>query len=159
MLFMIGSCLSAQNLNPKKSELKKLFRKSIAQESRKKITTVSNPWVIDNTDSLYFKSDTLKLINIKKQYKYDFCEKINWTFYRNKKFYLGETQTCREPSSGKAGNELSWHSIKMKKTDDGLILSTYNFNGILDQFLVLSINQSEIKDEIILTRLAEKASG
>ena len=159
IFFAIGTSLSAQNLNPKKSELKKIFRKSISQDSRKVITTVSNPWVIDNTDSLYFKAVTIKLINIKKQYRYEFCEKINWTFYRNSKFYLGETQTCREPASGKAGNEYNWYSIKIKKTDVGLILETYNLNGIVDRFLVISINRYETKDEIILKRLTEKASG
>jgi hypothetical protein len=155
----IGSSLSAQNLNPKKSELKKIFRKSISQNSRKIVTTDSNPWVIDNTDSIYFKADTIKLINIKKQYKYEFCEKINWTFYRNTKFYLGETQTCREPSSGKAGNEYNWYSIEFEKTDFGLTLITSNLSGIVDRFLVISISRNEIKDEIVLKRITLKASG
>jgi hypothetical protein len=99
------------------------------------------------------------LINIKKQYKYEFCEKINWTFYRNTKFYLGETQTCREPSSGKAGNEYNWYSIEFEKTDFGLTLITSNLSGIVDRFLVISISRNEIKDEIVLKRITLKASG
>jgi hypothetical protein len=55
LLLITGLGISAQNQNIKKSELKKIFRKSNTQESRKIISTISNPWVIDNTDSLYLK--------------------------------------------------------------------------------------------------------
>lgn len=68
VFFSICSRLSAQNTNPEKSELKKILRKSIDQESRKMISTISNPWIINNTDSFYFKADT---INIKKHYNYN----------------------------------------------------------------------------------------
>ena len=149
---LITSSIFAQNQKVKKSELNKIFRKSIAQDSRKTISTPSNPWVIDNTDSLFFKTDTVKLINIHKQYQYDFCEKINWSFYRKAKFYQVESQECREPASGKISDENSRHWITIKRTDVGLVLTTYNLLGIVDQFLVLSIVQNETKDEILLKR-------
>jgi hypothetical protein len=158
ILFLIGTSLSAQNLNPRKSQLKKIFRKSISQDSRKTISTLSNPWVIDNTDNLYFKADTIKLINIKMQYKYDFCQKVNWSFYRNSKFYLVESQTFREPSSAKVSNENSRYWVRIKRNNIGLILTTYNISGMIDQFLVISINRNETKDEIKLKRLMGKAS-
>ena len=139
--------------------MKKILRKSIEQDSRRSISTLSNPWVIDNTDSLFFKTDTVKLTNVKAQYKYDFCEKINWSFYEKDKFYQVESQTCREPSSAKVSDENSRHWITIKKTELGLILNTYNLNVLIDQFLVLSINQNNIKDEIVLKRITEKASG
>ena len=159
LLLSIGSSLSAQNQKIKKSELKKVFRKSIEQDSRRSISTLSNPWIINNTDSLFFKADTIKLINIKAQYKYDFCEKINWSFYKKDKFYQVESQTCREPSSAKVGDENSQHWITITKSDLGLILSTQNLTGIIDRFLVLSINRNDVKDEIVLKRITEKASG
>ena len=113
ILLSIGSNLSAQNL--KKTELIKLFRESIAQDSRKTILTISNPWVTNNKDSLYYKADTLRFINVKKTpYKYNFCEKVNWTFYRNDKFYLVESQTCREPSSAKYSIKNNQFRIEIK---------------------------------------------
>tara|TARA_A100000171_G_C2054520_1_gene106842 strand:+ start:75 stop:563 length:489 start_codon:yes stop_codon:yes gene_type:complete len=153
LLLSIGTNLIAQNQEIKKSELKKIFRKSIKQDSRRNISTLSNPWVINNTDSLFFKADTIKLINFKTQYKYDFCEKINWSFYKKDKFYQVESQTCREPSSAKVSNENSRFWITITKNDFGLILNTYNLNGLIDRFLVLLINQNEIKDEIVLKRI------
>lgn len=158
ILLLISTSLSAQNLNPKKGELKKRFRKSIVQDSRKKISTLSNPWVIDNTDSLYFKAITIKLINPKKQYEFDFCEYVNWSFFRNDQFYLTESQTCREPSSAKAIIVNSRHWITIKESDYGLILETHNSHGIVDRFWVVSISKTEIKDEIILMRLTNKAN-
>jgi hypothetical protein len=160
ILFSIGSILSAQNPKPKKSDLKKLIRKSINQDSRKTITTISNPWVTDNQDSLYYKADTLRLINIKKRpYKYNFCEKVNWTFYRNNQMFLIESQTCREPTTANVSNEKSKIRIEIKKTDLGLILATFDLNGIVSEYLVLSISRNEMEDEIVLKRLSEKASG
>ena len=149
----IGSNLFGQNIHLKKSKLRKIFRKSIEQDSRKSISTLSNPWVIDNTDSLFFKADTIKLINIKTQYKYDFCEKVNWSFYKKHKFHQVESQTCREPSSAKVSNKNNRHWITIKKTELGLILNTYNLSGLIDRFLVLSINRDKIKDEIVLRRI------
>ena len=159
ILLAMGSSLSAQNLHPKKSVLKKIFLKSIEQNSRRSISTLSNPWVIDNTDNLFFKADTVKLTNIKDGFTYDFCEKINWSFYRKDKFYQVESQTCREPSSSKVSSENSRNWIIIKKTELGLILNTYNLNGLIDQFLVLSINRNKIKDEIVLKRIMKKVSG
>ncbi|MFK7747613.1 MAG: hypothetical protein AB8B65_04435 [Kordia sp.] len=156
LIFITGFIVPAQNKSVKKSELKRIFRKSIDQESRRRVSTLSNPWVINNTDSLYFKADTIKLINIKKKYKLPFCKKINWSFFRKDKFHLVDSQSCKEPSTAKIGTALNRYWVKIKKTDIGLILTTHNISGVVDQFLVISINQNVYVDEILLKRIKKK---
>ncbi|AGC76778.1 hypothetical protein LX97_01435 [Nonlabens dokdonensis] len=103
----ISSGVYAQNYKVKISELEKTFRKSIEQDSKRSIRTLSNPWVINNTDSLFFKSDIVKLINPKTQFQFDFCKKINWSFYKKDKFYQVESQDCQEPTTAKVADENS----------------------------------------------------
>ncbi|WP_348723580.1 hypothetical protein [Tenacibaculum sp. 190524A05c] len=154
ILFTIHSGLFSQKINPEKDALKKLFRESIKQDSSGSISTLSNPWIIDNTDNLFFKTDTVKLINIKDvTYKYEFCNFINWSFFKKDKFFQVESQTCTEPSSVKVSDEYSLHWVTIKQTELGLILNTYKSNGLKDRFLVLSINRNKKTDEIVLKRI------
>lgn len=153
VLLSIGMSLFAQNQEVRKSELNKLFRKSISQDSKRVIQTVSNPWISDNTDGLFFKADTIRLINVKKQYIKTFCETINWSFYDADRFYQIESQTCNEPSSTKVSDENNDRRMTVEKTDKGVVLITYNLSGLIERFLVLSIYKSEIKDEILLIRM------
>ncbi|RZT00244.1 hypothetical protein [Aquimarina brevivitae] len=135
-----------------------MLSESIKQDSRGSISTVSNPWVSDNTDGLFFKADTLRLINNKTQYDFGFCEKVNWSFYIKSKFYQVESQTCEEPASVKVSNINNQYQITLSKNKLGLILSTSNLNGLVDQYLVVSINRDHIKDEIVLKRITKNAN-
>ncbi|MEM6684829.1 MAG: hypothetical protein AAF617_03450 [Bacteroidota bacterium] len=133
--------------------MKKLFRESIRQKSRKKILQLSNPWVTDNTDNFYVKTDTVRLINPKKQYQLDFCQEVNWSFFRSDSFYMVESQSCKEPTSAKVSKPSDRHEVKIKKTAAGLTLTLRNIYGIADRFLVISIEQNEQFDAILLKRL------
>lgn len=153
LLLISNFVLIGQVTTPTKSELKKLFRKNIDQESRREIT-LSNPWVINNHNSNYFKSDTITLINSHfYQDKYDFCEVVNWSFYRKNKFLLTESQTCKEPSSAAISTENSFKKLAIKEEAIGLVLQIHNSNNQINRFLVLSILKTETRTEITLKRL------
>jgi len=154
ILLLTDLNLSSQNLTYKKTELKKIFRESIEQKSKKIISLDSNPWVTNNTDSMFYKADTIKLINLKEApYNYGFCQIINWTFFKKDKFYLIESQTCKEPSSAKAGNASNFYIFKIRETEKGLILETYNSFGIENNYLVIGITKNETSNEILLKRI------
>ncbi|MFT6148389.1 MAG: hypothetical protein ACJAUH_001070 [Saprospiraceae bacterium] len=87
ILLISNSALIGQITTPIKSELKKLFRKSIDQGSQRTIATLSNPRTINNLDNSYFESDTITLINIHNfKDRCHFCKKVNWTFYKKINF-------------------------------------------------------------------------
>ena len=53
--------VNGQISKPTKLKLLKIFKSSIHQKSKKKINTDSYSWLICNTDSAFYKSDTLYL--------------------------------------------------------------------------------------------------
>ena len=143
-----------QEYNVTKFELNKVFRKSIIQESRKSIFTLSNPWVTDNTDSLYYKAEVIKLTNFKSSpERVNFCNKVNWTFYKNNNFIFKESQTCNEPSSSKVVTEKDWIEIILVKSESKLILELYNVNTLIEKFEVISLDYSELKIDLTLRRM------
>lgn len=143
-----------QNNNVTKSELKNIFKKSIVQKSRKWTTTISNPWIADNINSTYYKSETIKLTNFKSnQGKLESCKKVNWTFYQNNKLVIKESQTCKEPSSEKVITDKDWFEIKIGKSEPKLVLELYNANVLVEKFEVVSLEDSQLKSELILKRV------
>lgn|GEM_PF-1612500 len=153
LIFLLVSFSAfSQNNEFSKSDLKRLFKKSILQNSKKSISTYSNPWVSDNTDSLYYKSDTIKLYGFKtKPYLADFCESVNWSFYEKSKFFLAKAHFCKEPPTVTANAEH--FNIKFLKTKTEFIIELYKLNILTDKFKVLEIINNDLQKTIILKRL------
>jgi len=61
------------NNQPTKSQLLKAFKKSIRQDTKGKVSANSNPWIICNKDSSFYKSDTLRLYNNESYYYHSNC--------------------------------------------------------------------------------------
>ena len=151
MLFFVTHNLCGQICIPTKKQLFKVFNASIKQNSKSKISTNSNPWVICNDDSLYYKSDTLKLFPSSNKYPDCKCHCfIDWTFYKKNALILTREYTD-EPRRVSVSHEDNWYVIKLSTKNDGLILETYNQDLLIDQFQVIAIDEV-----IILKRLKIK---
>jgi hypothetical protein len=91
----------------------KLFNSSILQESKNKVSIGSNPWVACNSDSGFYRTDTIALYN--DFYDCSSCKEfVEWTFYRKGYFYFGGARMCEEPTKGFVYRENRWHSIRVK---------------------------------------------
>lgn len=142
---------------PNKSELGRLFKNSIEQDSKKAISTYSNPWLADNRNDSYYKSDIITLINSITKNDLKNCQTVNWTFYQKKKFILTKAQQCKEPPSVEVSKKEDWINIKINKTESGLVLELYNNNELKEEFKVLSIEKDAVRTKIILKRKPQKS--
>ena len=146
--FLVGHTSLGQISNPTKKQVFKILKASIKQDSKSKVSTNSNPWVICNEDSSYFKSDTLKLFPHLNDYPNCRCYcYIDWTFYKKDAFVLTR-EYIDEPRRVSVTNADNWYVIKLSKVNNDLVLKTYNQGKLVDQFNVVSIDNT-----IVLKRL------
>jgi hypothetical protein len=131
-----------------KGKLFKILKESIRQDSRTRISTNSNPWVVCNEDSAYYKSDTLYLYRYSNNYPKCFCNcYVDWTFFKKDEFILTKEYTD-EPRRVEFGRKTQYFKIKVWKDSRGLVMSTNENGYALDEFKVVSIG-----NVIVLKRL------
>ena len=136
-----GQIVFGQNNQPTKSQLLRVFKGSIRQDNSGKISTNSNPWVICNKDSAFYKSDTLRLYNNINYYYYsNCCDFTDWTFYKKDAFVLTRVQICKEPTTASVARNEDWFTVKVRK-DKNLFLETYNQGKLIDRFEVVSVEK------------------
>jgi len=153
ILIFVTPLLSAQEEKVTKSKLFSLFKKSILQNSPNSIDTYSHPWRINNEDGIYYKSDTIKLVNfISKSYRWSYCESVNWTFTEKKKFVLTRSHLCQEPPTRDVTTKKDWYDIKIIRFDNNLYIELYNLNELIERFKVLDIKRIENKIIVTLKR-------
>ena len=136
---------TVQNLNGQtslvtKERLLQIFKASIKQDSKLKIQTNSNPWIICNDDDFYYKSDTLRFSHYSNDYPDCKCLcYIDWTFYKSDAFVVTK-ESIAEPRRVSVAKADNWYVIKTFKRGQDLILETYNQSRLVDQFKVISID-------------------
>ena len=146
--FFAGQTSWGQTFTPTKKQVFKILKSSIKQDSRSRVNTNSNPWVICNDDSAYYKSDTIKLYPYSNNYPDCKCHCfIDWTFYKKKAFVFTR-EYIDEPRRISVTNADNWYVMKLSKRSDGLVLEIYNGNKFIERFKVISIDQA-----IILKRI------
>jgi hypothetical protein len=156
IILFIGHLSFGQDIHPTKSTLLKTFKKSIDQEGGKTINTYSNPWITDNKDSSYFKSDTIVFINFNHEFpKQVVCKPINWTFYKKNSFVLTSGDLCNEPTRLSTTNRGSWYRIRIFETKTDLILQIKNSDNRPERYAVLSITET-VDLTVILTLIRSK---
>lgn len=127
----------AQDVYPSKKTIQKLFKKSIKQESRKKIQVGSNAWTACNKDSSFFISDTIVFNNSN---LIKCCATVQWTFYRNNLFVQNMAQTCKEPSIATATKVEDFFTIDLTDKNKSVLLQTSNRAGKQISFRVVSVD-------------------
>lgn len=147
---LIFTSLICYSQNIQKNVLLDVFEKSIVQNIKGKISTKSNPWFTNNTDSLYFKNDTIVFTNAN-SYRRDYCKVINWSFNEKDKFVLSDANYCNEPPLTRVNTSKDWFEVKFEEENN--ILKLYNDNNLITQFKVLEIITNESKTILKLFRL------
>lgn len=140
-----------QNFSPTKRQLLKTFRKSIRQD--KKLHAISNPWVICNKDSSFFKVNTIQLINNENYYYHSdsCCAFIDWTFYKKNRFIQETIDICKEPPSASVATSKDFYTIKLSKTGNDLITVVTNSINLTQKYKILSIDNIKVGNQQNLT--------
>jgi hypothetical protein len=148
---LLTNFLFGQIIVPTKNQLLKIFKESILE--KKKNYTTSNPWIACNRDSLFFKSDTIQLVDNESYYHYsvDCCSFVEWAFSSKDKFTQSKTQVCNEPASATVLNVNDTYKISLAVVGHDLIMTTTNSIDLTQKYKVLSIDKTKIDTSQNLT--------
>jgi hypothetical protein len=149
-IFLLISFGSFAQTKPSEKYLTKLFKKSIEQKKRNKISIPSNEWIINNLNDDYYKFDTLKVYNKNRN---RFCEYVGWTFYRKDSFVLSKAHHCNEPARNSVSKNEDWYKVKFRESEKNTILELYNSEKLISEFEVLAVSENDSEIEITLLRI------
>jgi hypothetical protein len=123
------------------NEIYALFKNSISQTEKGKIEVPSNPWLICNQDSSFFRKDTIRVCsNSYYRNSLNCCQYIAWTFYDKDKFISTNLELCKEPTTASATKDKDYFKILVVSADNYLIISTFNNDQLKDSFKLLSVD-------------------
>ena len=149
IIFLLFSvCSFGQTKNYSEKDVYRLFKKSISQTDKKKISIPSNPWLFCNKDSSFYLNDTLRLVsNSYHNHKLvNCCDYVGWTFYKQDKFISTSLQLCKEPTSASATKDNDHFDLKVFSADNYLTLSVFNNNKLMDSFKIIDISSFKKED-------------
>ena len=135
LLLLLTQHCFGQSVYPSKKTIQKLFKKSIKQESRRKVQVGNNSWTACNKDSSFFNSDTIVFNNSN---SIKCCATVQWTFYRNDSFVQNMVQTCKEPSSATVIKVEDFYTIGLIEENKSVLIQTSNRVGKQTSFRVVS---------------------
>ena len=126
-----------------KSELKKLFKESIKEQSENGYSYYSRI-ITDNQDSLFFKSDKIEIYSSNAvTNEKGFCRTIELKFLSNNTVNFIDCQTCTEPSSCYVSTDKNIYKYRIKETDNELhLLFSNNYNEM--NFKIVSSKENEL---------------
>ena len=142
ILLLLSVCSFGQTKNYTEKQVYQLFKKSISQTDKKKISIPSNPWLFCNNDSSYYLNDTLILVS-NSYYNHKLincCDYVGWTFYQKDKFISTKLELCKEPTTASATRDRDHFSLKVLSADNYLVLSIFNNNKLMDSYKIVDIS-------------------
>ena len=141
-LLLFSICSYGQTQSYSEKDIYSLFKKSISQRDKKKISIPSNPWLFCNKDSSFYLSDTLRLVS-NSYYNHKFincCAYVGWTFYEKDKFITTGLELCKEPPYASVTKDQDHFTLKVFSPDNYLILSIFNNNKLINSFKIIDVN-------------------
>lgn len=158
LIFFFTTTFTVEGQHKKLSKRKiyKAFTESIDQENKNEggIWTLSNPWITNNDDSVYFKSDTIRFINFhKRNSSTEFCATINWSFYKKDKFFRAHAMDCLAKVYANAPE----FKISINRIEKDFIIQTWNITTgisiVSDKFKIIDFVNNEATPILTLIRL------
>jgi len=147
----------ASNLLSQEKKMNKIELKNLLIENARKGKFVENyfhPWKSDNTDNLYYESDTIKVYKYNtKSYKTIYCETVDWNFYNENDFVLKKLYLCEEPPLAEITKTSDSIQVSIIGKYSKLRIKFTNFGKKVEEFEVLGINENSEITEIKLRRI------
>ncbi|PKD17283.1 hypothetical protein APR41_18595 [Salegentibacter salinarum] len=136
-VFLFGCLTSIFGQTISKNELKEILQETLIK-SRDFVPNATNSWIYDNSEKDYETKDTL-ILNTARSLKRDYCQTINWTFYKWNKFQLEVADYCNEPPTKLASKDKDYFQLLIKETDGKIHLMFQNQNNIQDKFEIIEL--------------------
>ena len=128
------------------------FTKKQLIENFKKKESFTRQWITCNTDSTFYKSDTLYFHDRLNYYR---CKKyIIWGFDNSKTFYQVEGENFNNYDGVKIITENDWYKIKIIEEENQLVLNIFKQKKMVASFIVyeLGYDEKERWNRLILIR-------
>jgi hypothetical protein len=136
----VNRCCYGQTKAYSEKYIYSLFKKSVLQTEKGKIKIPSNPWLICNRDSSFYRKDTIRLCsNSYYTNSLNCCEYISWTFYEKDKFISTNLELCNEPTTASVTKDKDHFSVSVLSTDNYLLLSTFNNDKLIETFKIINV--------------------
>lgn len=148
-VLILVSCLVfsgsiAQHLLDKNS-IRLIFKETLGKV-RNAVDNASNDWRYDNSKSDYFTNDTI-VLNTARSYRMEYCEGVNWSFYKEQKFILEFTHYCHEPPLKDKSHKKDYMRMRIKESNDKIYLKLINQGGLFDSFEILAVKKNDPIDD------------
>jgi len=155
LVLFFGQKLFGQALKPTKAQLIEIFKSSIHQDSKRKIQTDSNPWLICNKDSSFYKLDTLYLYDNHNYYYQpeNCCDFIGWTFYKTTAIVQREIHICNEPPTAKMITDKDFYIIAVTEQNNQAVIKVFRKKQLVDKLKDGNIIEARKKGQIIFYSL------
>jgi len=106
------------------------------------LNDLNGEWTVNNNDSSYFKSDTIRLYqDINYLYEIKTCSIIEWKKDR-RKFSIHYIKTCSEPMRAMKYNEKE--TIRLKYKNENQIIELRRSGKIIESFIILDMEVKEV---------------
>ena len=103
---------------------------------------LNGEWTINNNDSSYYKSDTIRLYqDINYQYEIKTCHIIKWKKDK-RKFSIHFIDICSEP--GRAMTYDEKETVKLKSKNKNQIIEIGRGGKVIESFYVLNMEQKRV---------------
>ena len=136
----INCCCYGQTKAYSEKYIYSLFKKSISQTDKGKIKIPSNPWLICNHDSSFYRNDTVRLCsNSYYTNSLNCCECIGWTFYEKDKFISTNFEFCKEPTTASATKDKDFRKVVVSSADNYILLTTFNNDKLVETFKIVNV--------------------
>ena len=86
ILLCLTAKVSMSQTAVSKDSLAVIFKETL-QKARNAVSNATNNWRYDNSKGDYLKKDTL-IFNTARSYRMNYCNGVNWSFYKEKQFIL-----------------------------------------------------------------------
>ncbi|RYU95001.1 hypothetical protein [Emticicia agri] len=155
-LSFLGQELFGQALRPSKTQLFKIFKSSINQDSKRSGNLRSDSWLIPNKDSSFYTSDTLYLydvsnyLNRAEVHNYyiqtkNCCDFVALVFYRKTAFAHVEQNICA--ARAKVVTNKDFYTIAIVEENNQTIMRILQHNQLIYTFNVIAFDEVSLLKE------------
>ena len=118
-------------------ELKKQIKESTDEYS------LTSKWKALNSDSVFYKSDTVTFFNHVNYAVDNGCQYVVWKFYRATEFVWSNSSVCKEPPTETVYNNATITKLTRER-DDTLYLTTLKNGNVKDRFIVINVGRTKL---------------
>lgn len=130
LLFLLIGTISYSQIT--KSKISSLLKKD--KHSYSKVLRTCN------TDSLFFKADTIHFYANEYFSVKGCCQYVEWSFYDGNNFNERRTNECNEPPRTFVARPEDFYSIKIEKIKEDFFINKYQNKMLVESYLVLAID-------------------